>query len=79
MIDGRLPIGVVNEALDSGFESEDFDTIGGLILGELGRPPEVGDELDIDGYTLLVDEVDGPRVAQVVVRERKEENNDAGD
>jgi len=27
--DGRVPIQAVNEALDSGFESEDFDTIGG--------------------------------------------------
>jgi magnesium and cobalt exporter, CNNM family len=73
-IDGRIPIGVVNEALGSGFESDDFDTIGGLVLGQLGRPPEVGDELDLDGYVLRVDEVDGPRVAQVIVRERDEED-----
>ncbi len=76
-IDGRIPIGVVNEALDSEFESEDFDTIGGLILGQLGRPPEVGDELALDGYVLRVDEVDGPRVAQVIVREG--ENNEGDD
>jgi CBS domain containing-hemolysin-like protein len=76
-IDGRIPIGVVNEALDSGFESEDFDTLGGLVLGELGRPPEVGDELDLDGYTLRVDEVDGPRVAQVIIRERQGDDTNA--
>ncbi len=69
LIDGRIPIGVVNEALDSDFTSEDFDTIGGLVLGQLGRPPEVGDEIKLDGYLLRVDEVDGPRVAQVVVRQ----------
>jgi CBS domain containing-hemolysin-like protein len=68
-IDGRIPIGVVNEALGSSFESEDFDTIGGLVLGHLGRVPEVGDEVHLDGYVLRVDEVDGPRVAQVVARE----------
>ena len=68
-IDGRIPIGVVNEALDADFESEDFDTIGGLVLGHLGRPPEVGDEVYLDGHVLYVDETDGPRVAQVVVRE----------
>ena len=73
-VDGRTPLGLVNEALDSGFESEDFDTIGGLVLGQLGRPPEVGDELVLDGYDLRVDEVDGQRVAQVVVRERGEED-----
>jgi CBS domain containing-hemolysin-like protein len=72
-IDGRIPIGVVNEALGSSFESEDFDTIGGLVLGHLGRVPEVGDEVRLDGYLLCVDEVDGPRVAQVIARETPEE------
>ncbi|HEX2181307.1 MAG TPA: hemolysin family protein [Rubrobacteraceae bacterium] len=75
-IDGRIPIGVVNEALGSSFESEDFDTIGGLVLGRLGRVPEVGDEIRLDGYLLRVDEVDGPRVAQVVAREAPEEADD---
>jgi CBS domain containing-hemolysin-like protein len=75
-VDGRVPIGVVNEALDSGFESEDFDTIGGLVLGQLGRAPEVGDEVVLDGYVLRVDEVDGPRVAQVIVREHIREEED---
>jgi CBS domain containing-hemolysin-like protein len=72
-IDGRIPIGVVNEALGSAFESEDFDTIGGLVLGHLGRVPEVGDEVRLDGYLLRVDEVDGPRVAQVIAREAPED------
>jgi magnesium and cobalt exporter, CNNM family len=74
-IDGRIPIGVVNEALGSNFESEDFDTIGGLVLGHLGRVPEVGDEIRLDGYLLRVDEVDGPRVAQVVAREAPKEGS----
>ena len=75
-IDGRIPIGVVNEALGSEFESEDFDTIGGLVLGYLGRAPEVGDEVRLDGYLLSVDEVDGPRVAQVIARVAPEEAPD---
>jgi CBS domain containing-hemolysin-like protein len=77
-VDGRTPLGLVNEALDSRFESEDFDTIGGLVLGQLGRPPELDDELVLDGYDLRVDEVDGPRVAQVVVRKREEERSEDG-
>jgi CBS domain containing-hemolysin-like protein len=74
-VDGRIPIGVVNDALGSEFESEDFDTIGGLVLGNLGRVPEVGDEIQLDGYLLRVDEVDGPRVAQVVAREIPDEDS----
>lgn len=76
-IDGRIPIGVVNEALGSEFESEDFDTIGGLVLGQLGRAPEVGDEVHTDGHCLRVDETDGPRVAQLIVSESASEEEEA--
>lgn len=75
-IDGRIPIGVVNEALGSKFESEDFDTIGGLVLGELGRAPEAGDEIRLDGYALRVDEVDGPRIAQIIASPLPQEELD---
>jgi CBS domain containing-hemolysin-like protein len=70
-IDGRIPIRDVNEALGSEFESADFDTVGGLVLGHLGRAPEVGDEVTVDGRVLRVDEVDGARVASVLVREEQ--------
>ena len=67
-VDGRIPIGTVNEVVGSDFESEDFETIGGLVLGQLGRAPKAGDEVRIDGHLLTVEEVDGPRIARVVAR-----------
>ncbi|MGB3681644.1 MAG: hemolysin family protein [Rubrobacteraceae bacterium] len=76
-VDGRIPIGVVNSALDADFESEDFDTIGGLVLGQLGRPPEIGDEVRANGHVIEVEEIDGPRVAQVIVRQNEENSEDS--
>src|SRR5215217_4548088 len=73
-VDGHAPLTEVNRALGSEFESEDFDTIGGLVFGLLGRTPEVGDEIALDAQHMLVEEVDGPRVARLVVRKRGEEN-----
>ena len=73
-VDGRISIQEVNEALNSDFASGDFDTFGGLVLEHLGRPPDVGDEVILDSHTLQVDEVDGPRVARVVVCENGEED-----
>ncbi len=75
-VDGRIPIAVVNDALGSGFESEDLDTIGGIVLGALGRAPDPGDEVVLDEHTVRVDEVDGPCVAQVIVRERGSSEGD---
>ena len=68
MVDGRIPIGTVNEVVGSEFESEDFDTIGGLVLGQLGRAPGVGDEVRIGDHVLRVEEVEGQRVALVSVK-----------
>jgi CBS domain containing-hemolysin-like protein len=67
-INGAASIGTVNESLGTELESEDFDTIGGVVLGQLGRAPEPGDEVSLDGYTLRVEEVDGPRVARITAR-----------
>ncbi len=67
--EGRIPIKAVNEVLGSAFESEDFGTTGGLVLGLLGRPPKVGDEVASDGYIFRVESVDGARIAQLNVRD----------
>jgi putative hemolysin len=34
----------------------------GIVFGELGRAPEVGDEVDIDGLRLRVIEIEGSRI-----------------
>jgi CBS domain containing-hemolysin-like protein len=76
--DGRTSIGEVNRALGTDFESQDFETVGGLVLGHLGRVPEEGDEVRLDGYLLRVDETDGPRVAGVVIRDANEGTSEDG-
>jgi CBS domain containing-hemolysin-like protein len=81
LTDGRISINEVNEALGTDFESQDFETVGGLVLGHLGRVPEKGDEVHIDGHLLRVDQTDGPRIAQVLIRRSNGEpaENDPGE
>jgi CBS domain containing-hemolysin-like protein len=78
LADGRIPLGEVNEAIGADFESQDFETVGGLVLGHLGRAPEKGDEVSIDGYLLRVDETDGPRIAQIVIQQSDDETSEEG-
>ncbi len=68
-IDGGVAVSEVNEELDTDFEVEDFGTIGGFVLDRLGRAPDVGDRVEVDGYVLDVEGVDGARVSRIVVRE----------
>jgi len=66
-VDGRIPITDVNDYFDLDLPREDFDTIGGFVLGSLGRPPEPGDVVPADGVTLRVKSVDGPRVSMLTL------------
>ena len=68
-IDGRIPITDVNDRFHLDLPNEDFDTIGGYILGSLGRPPDVGDTVEAEGVTLNVKSVDGPRVSMLTLRQ----------
>ncbi|MFC4356345.1 hemolysin family protein [Halobium salinum] len=77
LVDGSLDLGTVNERVGSAFESAEFETVGGLVLSHLGRPPEVGDAFDLDGYRLRVDAVDGARVETVTVSEAGSEPHEA--
>ena len=73
VIDGSVTISEVNETLDTEFETEDFGTIGGLVLDRLGRAPEVGDRIEVDSHRLEVEQVEGARISTIVVREESAE------
>jgi CBS domain containing-hemolysin-like protein len=75
-IDGRIPISNVNEYFELDLPNEDFDTIGGYVLGALGRPPEPGDVVEVDGATLRVKSVDGPRVSMLTFERSEVQDRD---
>jgi putative hemolysin len=66
-IDGTYTIDDFNEEFGSELEQEDFNTMAGLVFGELGRAPEVGDEVKTDGLCLRVLELDGSRITKLEV------------
>lgn len=67
VISGLMLIDDANETFGLTLDNSEFDTIGGFILGRLGRIPEVGDAITIDGYDLRVEAMDGRRVDRVLV------------
>ena len=72
---GDLPLYEVGKWVGAAWEG-DSDTVGGLIMERLGRVPEVGDTVEIDGAAVEVEAVDGRAVRTVVVR--PEDGPDAG-
>ncbi|MFW6384970.1 MAG: hemolysin family protein [Halodesulfurarchaeum sp.] len=78
VVDGGVSIEAVNDRLEATFESDDVETIGGFVFSQLGRVPEVGDEIERDGYVLRVDAVEDARVARVVIDRRRSKHETGG-
>ncbi len=68
LVDGGAPIDEVNEQFGLKLPVEDYDTLGGFILGELGHVPKRGDTVQVDGAELVVERVDDRRVRTVRLR-----------
>jgi putative hemolysin len=66
-IDGTYTIDDFNEEFDTELEQEDFNTMAGLVFGELGRAPEVGDEVRANGLCLTVLAIEGSRIMKIEV------------
>jgi len=65
LVDGRTLVSDVESQLGTEMGDGDFDTIGGLIFGRLGRRPAVGDAITAGDAQFTVEEVDGLRIARV--------------
>ncbi|TAK35001.1 MAG: HlyC/CorC family transporter [Chloroflexota bacterium] len=65
LIDGLLPIDEFKERFGLRLEDEEYDTVGGLIMDQLGRVAQLGDEVILEKYRLVVEAMDGRRVATV--------------
>lgn len=66
-VDGRMHMDDLNAEIGSEFDSEEFDTVGGLVFGAIGRQPKVREAVDIDGYRFTVLHTDGRRVNRLLV------------
>ncbi|MFC4160194.1 HlyC/CorC family transporter [Chitinimonas lacunae] len=61
------PIAELNGALGSQFSDEDFDTVGGLVVGEFGRVPKRGDAISLGGFHFKVLRADSRRIHMLLV------------
>ncbi len=65
VIRGDVPVRAVNDRFGLALSVDEYDTLGGFVFGVIGRVPEAGDVLKIDGGSLVVERVDGRRVVSV--------------
>ncbi len=65
-VDARLPVDDLNEQFGTEIET-DVDSVGGLFTELVGRIPDVGEDVELEGLRLTVTELEGTRVRQLTV------------
>ena len=62
LLDGSLDIDEVNEECGTSFESEEFESIGGLVLGAVGGVPEINQKVVIDNGLFVIEKIEKNRI-----------------
>jgi CBS domain containing-hemolysin-like protein len=68
VLDGRVSVNDVNELLRLDIAADDYDTVGGYVLNQLGAAPKVGATLKLGNAELRVEAVQGTRIKKVRIR-----------
>ncbi|CAN5570897.1 hemolysin family protein [soil metagenome] len=66
-LSGLLSIGDVNERFGTAISDDYYNSIGGFVFGQLGRKPELGDEVRANGHLFRVVELDGLRIDRIEI------------
>jgi CBS domain containing-hemolysin-like protein len=72
-VSARMAIDEVNELLDVELPHEEWDTVGGLVFGLIGRVPSPGEKVSYDSLEFVTEKVTGRRIQKVVIRKSAEE------
>ncbi|MDB8791173.1 hemolysin family protein [Romboutsia sp. 1001216sp1] len=65
IVDGGLKISDVNELIGVRLESEEFDSIGGYIIGYLRRLPEENEVIEVDNIRFCIESLDKNRIKKI--------------
>lgn len=67
IIEGSAKIDNVNDMIGTNLESDDFDTIGGYVIGILGRLPEQGECIEHEHIKFYIENIDKNRIEKMRV------------
>ncbi len=68
LVEGSMKIHDINDALDIELDSEDYDSVGGLIIEKLERLPQDKETITLEnGITLQADGIEDNRILKVLI------------
>ena len=78
LVNGSTKLDDLNERLELNLESEDYDSIGGLVIGLLDHLPEAGEAVAYENLRLVVESVEKNRIDTIhlyILEEKTEEDS----
>lgn len=78
LVDGSLNLNEVNDELGTNFESEDFESIGGLVLGQFSGVPKVNDRIHFAHTTIIICKMQKNRIEQlrILIKDENEKEEE---
>lgn len=73
LVSGSAKLDDLNEQLGLDLESEDYDSIGGLVIGLLDHLPDAGESVDYENLHLIVERVEKNRIDKIRLQIHGEE------
>ena len=76
IVEGSINLDDFNDQLETEIDSEDYESLGGLIIEHLDRLPNKGDSVTIDNCKLTVIKMDDKRIelVKVIVTSKEDDN-----
>ena len=68
IVDGNLPVEDLGRLIDRELDDDEWNTVAGILMAELGRIPRLGDAVDFEGHRLKTVALRGRRITRVEVR-----------
>ena len=72
---GRIDLDDFNEVMNSVLSKDESDTLAGYLYDQMGRVPQGGESIQVDGLSFTIEQVSGRRIRRVRVL-RVEENEE---
>lgn len=78
-VDALMPVEEFNEHFATEYSDDEFDTIGGLVVNQIGHVPEPGETVTLDGFWFRILEADSRRIRELqLVVSAEEDQQQAG-
>ena len=65
IVDGSMKIDLLNDLIGTNIESEDFDSIGGFVIGIVGRFPDEEEEIEYENIKFIIEKIEKNRIEKM--------------